>query len=85
VAAAATTRAAAGSASSGRCGSSPTSSSSTTSQLARILDELKTERAQVAVDDRRTPADFADALAGHTRAGDSPPGRARGRKGGLLH
>jgi Spy/CpxP family protein refolding chaperone len=33
-------------------------------QLARILDELKTERAQAAVDDRRTLADFADALAG---------------------
>jgi Spy/CpxP family protein refolding chaperone len=32
--------------------------------LARILDELKTERAQAAVDDRRTLADFADALAG---------------------
>ena len=31
-------------------------------QLARILDELKTERAQAAVDDRRTLADFADAL-----------------------
>src|SRR5437016_13171248 len=34
--------------------------------LARILDELKTERAQAAVDDRRTLADFADALAGET-------------------
>ena len=33
-------------------------------QLARILDELKTERAQAAVDDRRTLADFADALGG---------------------
>jgi Spy/CpxP family protein refolding chaperone len=33
-------------------------------QLARILDELKTERAQAAVDDRRTLADFADALTG---------------------
>jgi Spy/CpxP family protein refolding chaperone len=33
-------------------------------QLARILDELKTERAQAAVDDRRSLADFADALAG---------------------
>ena len=32
--------------------------------LARILDELKTERAQAAVDDRRTLSDFADALAG---------------------
>ena len=33
-------------------------------ELARILDELKTERAQVAVDDRRALSDFADALAG---------------------
>ena len=33
-------------------------------ELARILDELKTERAQAAVDDRRTIAGFADALAG---------------------
>ena len=32
-------------------------------ELARILDELKTERAQVAVDDRRTLSEFADALA----------------------
>ena len=32
--------------------------------LARVLDELKTERAQAAVDDRRTLADFADAVAG---------------------
>lgn len=32
--------------------------------LARVLDELKTERAQAAVDDRRTLADFADALGG---------------------
>jgi Spy/CpxP family protein refolding chaperone len=32
--------------------------------LARILDELKIERAQSAVDDRRALADFADSLAG---------------------
>src|SRR6266480_3900636 len=42
--------------------------------LARILDELKTERAQAAVDDRRSLADFADALAGEqfdsAKAGD---------------
>src|SRR5882724_12220661 len=31
-------------------------------QLARILDELKTERAQAAVDERRALAEFADAL-----------------------
>jgi len=34
--------------------------------LARILDELKTERAQGAVDHRRTVAAFADALVGDT-------------------
>lgn len=33
-------------------------------QLARVLDELKTERAQADVDDRRTLADFADAVGG---------------------
>jgi Spy/CpxP family protein refolding chaperone len=35
-----------------------------TSTLARILDELKTERAQAEVDRRRTVAAFADALSG---------------------
>jgi Spy/CpxP family protein refolding chaperone len=35
-------------------------------ELARILDQLKTERAQAAVDDRRTLADFADSLGGET-------------------
>ena len=34
--------------------------------LARILDDLKTERAQAEVDRRRTLAVFADALAGDT-------------------
>lgn len=33
-------------------------------ELARILDELKTERAQAEVDRRRTLSTFADALAG---------------------
>jgi Spy/CpxP family protein refolding chaperone len=37
-----------------------------TEALARILDELKTERAQAEVDRRRTVAAFADALAGDT-------------------
>jgi Spy/CpxP family protein refolding chaperone len=32
--------------------------------LARILDELKIERAQAAVDDRRALAEFADSLSG---------------------
>ena len=34
--------------------------------LARILDELKIERAQVEVDDRRSLSEFADALGGET-------------------
>jgi Spy/CpxP family protein refolding chaperone len=33
-----------------------------TEELARILDELKTERAQVTVDERRAVSAFADAL-----------------------
>jgi len=33
-------------------------------EMAAILDELKTERAQAAVDDRRTLSGFADAMAG---------------------
>ena len=33
-------------------------------ELARILNELKTDRAQVAVDDRRVVAGFADAISG---------------------
>ncbi len=35
-------------------------------ELATILNELKTERAQAAVDDRRTVAAFADAIGGDT-------------------
>ena len=35
-------------------------------ELARILDELKTERAQAEVDRRRTLSAFADAVAGET-------------------
>jgi Spy/CpxP family protein refolding chaperone len=35
-------------------------------RLARIIDELKTERAQASVDDRRTTAAFADAVAGES-------------------
>ncbi len=31
-------------------------------ELAKILDELKTERAQASVDDRRSLADFAEAF-----------------------
>jgi Spy/CpxP family protein refolding chaperone len=46
--------------------------------MARILDELKTERAQAEVDYRRTVAAFADALAGGTF--DS----ARATEGGAL-
>ena len=46
-----------------------------TTELARILNELKTERAQAEVDQRRTIAAFADALAGEAfdaaRAGEA--------------
>lgn len=35
-------------------------------ELARVLDDLKTERAQVAVDHRRTTSAFADAIADDT-------------------
>jgi len=35
-------------------------------ELARILDELKTERAQAAVDDRRTLSDYAEAMSAET-------------------
>jgi hypothetical protein len=45
-------------------------------ELARILDELKTERAQAEVDNRRTVTAFADAIEGATF------GEARSREGG---
>jgi len=41
-------------------------SESQVADLAHILDELKTERAQAAVDDRRTLAALADALSGES-------------------
>lgn len=41
-------------------------SESQVAELARILDELKTERAQAAVDDRRALASFADAVSGES-------------------
>jgi Spy/CpxP family protein refolding chaperone len=47
-------------------------------ELAKILNELKTERAQAAVDDRRTVAAFADAVAGEAFDG------ARAAEGGEL-
>jgi Spy/CpxP family protein refolding chaperone len=48
-------------------------------ELARILDELKTERAQAEVDRRRTLSVFADALAGDTfdAAGAAEAGEQR--------
>ncbi|HZI93388.1 MAG TPA: Spy/CpxP family protein refolding chaperone [Patescibacteria group bacterium] len=48
------------------------------SRLAIILDDLKTERAQAAVDDRRTIASFADAVEGETF------GETRAREGQSL-
>lgn len=47
-------------------------------ELARILDELKTERAQAEVDHRRTVTAFADAVESATF------GEARSREGGDL-
>lgn len=47
-------------------------------ELARILDELKTERAQAEVDQRRTLAAFADAIEGSTF------GEEKSREGGDL-
>src|SRR6266511_3206216 len=49
--------------------------------LATILNEVKTERAQAAVDDRRTLTAFADAVAGETfdeaRAGEAAAQRVK--------
>ena len=49
-----------------------------TSELARIIDELKTERAQAEVDHRRTVTAFADALEGPSF------GAERAKEGGDL-
>ncbi len=49
-----------------------------TEELARIIEALKTERAQAEVDHRRTVASFADALEEETF------GEARAREGGEL-
>jgi Spy/CpxP family protein refolding chaperone len=52
-----------------------------TAELATILDDLKTERAQAEVDGRRSMAAFADAVAGDTfdaaRAGEGGTTRVR--------
>jgi len=48
-------------------------------QLAKILDELKTERAQAAVDDRRSTAAFADAMQGEAFDQESAKAAARQR------
>ena len=51
------------------------------SELARILDELKTERAQAEVDERRSITALADAISGATfdeaRAGEAAKTRSR--------
>lgn len=53
-----------------------------TAELARILDDLKTERAQVAVDERRAASAFADALSADAldgaRLADAAASRVRG-------
>jgi Spy/CpxP family protein refolding chaperone len=46
--------------------------------FARILNDLKTERAQAEVDDRRAQADFADSIAGD--AFDSPKASGAGER-----
>ena len=50
-------------------------------ELARILDELKTERAQASVDDRRAVAAFADSVSGTAfdaaKAGEAAKQRAQ--------
>jgi Spy/CpxP family protein refolding chaperone len=52
-----------------------------TAELARILDELKTERAQIAVDDRRAASAFADAVSGEAldsaKLGEAAASRVR--------
>ncbi len=52
-----------------------------TAELARILDEIKTERAQVAVDERRALSGFADAVAGEAldpaKLGEAAASRVR--------
>ncbi len=50
-------------------------------ELAAILNDLKTERAQAAVDDRRAVAAFADSIGGEAfdekRAGEAAAGRVK--------
>jgi len=52
-----------------------------TAEVARILDELKTERAQATVDERRAVSTFADALSGDTldaaKLGEAAASRVR--------
>ncbi len=52
-----------------------------TAEFARILDELKTERAQVAVDERRAVAAFADGMEADSfdtgKLGDAATARVR--------
>ena len=52
-----------------------------TAELARILDEIKTERAQVAVDERRAISAFADAVSGEgldsAKLGEAAASRVR--------
>jgi Spy/CpxP family protein refolding chaperone len=52
-----------------------------TAELARILDEMKTERAQVAVDERRATSAFADAVSGESldaaKLGEAAASRVR--------
>jgi Spy/CpxP family protein refolding chaperone len=51
-------------------------------ELARILDEIKTERAQISVDERRAVSAFADAVSGDVldagKLGEAAASRVRG-------
>lgn len=51
-----------------------------TKELARILDRLKTDRAQAAVDERRTLSAFAEAVQGETFAEEIAGSGASTRK-----
>jgi len=52
-----------------------------TAELARILDEIKTERAQISVDERRALSAFADAVSGevvdNAKLGEAAASRVR--------
>jgi Spy/CpxP family protein refolding chaperone len=54
-------------------------------EVAKILDQLKTDRAQAAVDDRRTLTDFADAFSGEHFGEDLARAGVERRKSSAEH